>query len=390
MDARTASDGLSEVGQAVAAGETPAAGRARRHALLLGDRSPVRQQVMSCLVSAATYVLYAAIIGLQIAWGIVPAAAGGALIAVTLGLNLVCYALVRGGWVATGIDPGLGRTQMVIGILAMYLAYAVQGPTAPAVLVVMASHVVYAMFVLSPRAVWRLVAASLLGLAFTQAACALLWPERYPVQVQVVGFLYAALVLPLIALLADRVTSMTQRLKAQQAALQQALAQVRELATRDELTRTHNRHHMIELLRLQQEQRRRADAPVALALIDIDHFKQVNDRYGHGTGDEVLRRLAAYLKAQLRSGDQLARWGGEEFLLLLPGTTAEDGLRVLERMQRTLAEDSPGVMPLGLAVSYSGGVTHLDRDESIDTAIDRADQAMYRAKQAGRARSALA
>lgn len=390
MDARTATVGLSEVGQAVADGEQAAPVRAQRAAALLGRDPRVRKQVMSCLVSAVTYVLYAAIVGLQIAWGIVPPAAGSALIAVTLGLNLVFYGLVRSGAVAEGLDPGLSRTQMGVGILAMYLAYAVQGPTAPAVLVVMASHVVYAMFVLSPRAVWRLVAVSLLGLAATQAACVLLWPERYPVRVQVVGFLYAALVLPLIALLADRVTAMTQRLKAQQAALQEALTQVRELATRDELTRTHNRHHMIELLRLQQEQRRRADAPVAVALIDIDHFKLVNDRYGHATGDEVLRRLAVHMKAQLRAGDQLARWGGEEFLLLLPATTPEDGLQVLERMQRSLAEAGPALMPLGLAISYSGGVTHLGRDESIDAAIDRADQAMYRAKQAGRARSTLA
>lgn len=357
---------------------------------LMGHDKRTRRQVEATLFSAATYGLYGLILLAQSQLGLVRGSVAAALGAGMLLCNLAFYAAVRSGLVSHGPDPGLTGTQMVVGVAYVYLGYAALGPAAPGIVIVMASHVVYAMFWMTPSSVWRLALASLAGLAVTMALCARLWPGRYPHEVQVSTFLYVALVVPLIALLAGRVAGMTQRLQVQRQQLKQALAEVRTLASRDELTRVHNRHHMAERLAdlRRGHGQRHADGtvPLSLALIDIDWFKRVNDEHGHAVGDEVLRRFAALVKAELRSHDLLARWGGEEFLLALPDTPRGQALEVLERLQRTLADPEHRHMPAGLTVSFSAGLVEMAAAETLDAAVERADRAMYTAKHAGRAR----
>lgn len=352
---------------------------------LLGRDRAVRLQVMAVLFSASTYLLYAGISAALVRMELMAPAAALALALASLLVNLLFYGLVRSGRVAGGRDPGLARTQLVVGILFMYAGYAAAGPAATAVLVVMASHVVYAMFSMTPRQVWQLVLLSIAGLALTMLACGLLWPERHPAPVQLAGLLYAALVLPLIAQLADKVTTMTTRLKSQRRELEAALARLQELATRDELTLAHNRRHMLALLQQQQAQHRRQGQPLALALIDLDLFKAINDRHGHAVGDQVLCSFARLAQAQLREGDELARWGGEEFLVLMPRTRRAEARQVMDRLQQQLASQAAACMPLGLGLSFSAGVTELEADEPLAAAVERADQAMYRAKASGRA-----
>jgi diguanylate cyclase (GGDEF)-like protein len=223
------------------------------------------------------------------------------------------------------------------------------------------------------------------------AASRWLWPARYDPAVQLSDLLYALLVMPLIALLAFRITGMTQRLTQQRSELQAALDRLQELATRDELTRANNRRHMTELLQAQQSHHRRLGLPLSIALLDIDLFKRINDEHGHAVGDAVLRQFADLTRDQLRAADLLARWGGEEFLVALPNTGSADGLIALDRLQQRLREASDaGELPAGLRVSFSAGVAELGPDEPLDRAIERADQAMYRAKTSGRSRSLAA
>lgn len=353
---------------------------------LLGSDPVVREQTYGVLFSTATYVVYGLIGCVQVAMGLVAWPVMAWLVASGIALNVLFYALVRSGRVAQGFDPGLRRTQLLVGVLLMYPAYMVLGPAAGGLLVVMASHVVYSMFTMRPRQVWQLVGFILGGLALTMAACHQLWPARYPAAVQVSSFLYALLVLPLIAVLAHRITGMTQRLKQQHAELQAALGRLQELATRDELTQAHNRRHMGELMQAQQSHHRRLGQPLALALLDIDHFKQVNDRLGHAAGDAVLRGFALVAREQLRAADLLGRWGGEEFLVLMPNTGRDDAVTALQRLQQRLTERAAEVMPEGLQISFSAGVTVLAPTEPPQAAVERADLAMYRAKTAGRAR----
>jgi diguanylate cyclase (GGDEF)-like protein len=346
----------------------------------------VREQTSGVLFSAATYVLYGVIGCVQSAFGLLSWSTAALLIALGLFANGVFYALVRSGRTARSVDPGLRKTQLLFGVLMMFPTYMVLGPAASGLLVVMASHVVYAMFTMTPRQVWQLVTFILGGLAATMLACHALWPGRYAPAVQLSSMLYALLVLPLIAVLAHRITGMTQRLRQQHTDLQSALARLQELATRDELTHTHNRRHMAELLDTQQALHRRLGQPLALALLDLDHFKQVNDRLGHAAGDAVLRGFARVAQTQLRAVDLLGRWGGEEFLVLMPATTTDDALAALQRLQQALADRAGDVMPQALRITFSGGVTLLAPDEPPGAAIERADRLMYSAKTAGRAR----
>lgn len=353
----------------------------------LGEGETLRTQTFGVVFSTATYLLYGLITWYQVRVGLMRSDIGWTLTLLALGFNFLAYLVVRNGWVLTGRDPGLARTQLLFGVAMMFAAYAALGPGASGLLVVMASHVVYSMFIMKPRQVWTLVGFTLSGLGVTMLACHWLWPERYDVAVQANGFLYALLVMPLIALLAHRITSMTQRLKAQHLELQDALGRLHELATRDELTRTHNRRHITELLEIEQAQHRRMNLPLCVALIDIDLFKSVNDRHGHAVGDEVLRGFSQFARQQLRESDLLGRWGGEEFLLVLPNTSRASALLAMNRLQQRLAAVSSDIMPVGLRITFSAGVTELSTDEDIDHAIERADQAMYRAKTSGRARS---
>jgi len=160
------------------------------------------------------------------------------------------------------------------------------------------------------------------------------------------------------------------------------------LATVDELTSLVNRRRMHEVL--EAEERRQSDGRgTCIALLDIDFFKQVNDRYGHAAGDAVLRSFSNTARACLRANDVLARWGGEEFLLLLPDAAPEDARSVLERM----AERVHDMKVAGLQerrISFSAGLATRRAGEPFADAIHRADKALYQAKEAGRDRIVLA
>ena len=126
-----------------------------------------------------------------------------------------------------------------------------------------------------------------------------------------------------------------------------------------------------------------------IALLDIDHFKQVNDTHGHATGDEVLRVFGALARRIVRANDYVARIGGEEFVILFPATPIEAALQVCDRLRREISA-SPLAYGAGpVWVTVSGGLSEL-RTESVDDALKTADEALYRAKQDGRDRLAKA
>lgn len=160
-------------------------------------------------------------------------------------------------------------------------------------------------------------------------------------------------------------------------------AKLQELATTDGLTGAFNRRHGQERLEAEVDQSHRLGHPVGFVLLDIDHFKQVNDRFGHGVGDRILQRVSSLLRDRVRRTDTVSRWGGEEFAMVLPGTDAAgaagfaqnvlDGMTVIET-------------PDGVPLSASLGAVSLRKDETATELVRRADRLMYRAKQSGRAR----
>jgi diguanylate cyclase (GGDEF)-like protein len=170
-------------------------------------------------------------------------------------------------------------------------------------------------------------------------------------------------------------------------ALRDQITQVSEHARRmedaaytDDLTGTENRRGMERMLR------ERGDAlvrPVALLLFDIDHFKQVNDRFGHRIGDEVLASVAQLIKSQLRPGDTIYRWGGEEFLVVASAIGFEAARALAERVRHIVGAS---VHPVAGASTVSVGVSTCASGESLDVALQLADEALYLAKDQGRNR----
>jgi diguanylate cyclase (GGDEF)-like protein len=191
-----------------------------------------------------------------------------------------------------------------------------------------------------------------------------------------------------ISLLGSYVSGLRSRLAA-------ALGRLKELATRDELTGLYNRRHLMDTLDQQQERSKRYGEPFALCIIDIDHFKSINDSHGHGVGDEVLRAFAERIRSQLRKMDIIGRddadntfgrYGGEEFLLLLPYAVGSSPAACLNRLRSGVAA-APFVTSAGeLSVTFSAGFAQHRPDESNALLISRADEALYRAKSAGRDR----
>lgn len=155
----------------------------------------------------------------------------------------------------------------------------------------------------------------------------------------------------------------------------------------DPLTRIYNRQKMIPMLEREQERAISADEPCVIAMADLDHFKSINDTHGHPAGDAVLRHVAHFLATHLRPSDLIFRYGGEEFLLCLPDTNPYGALGVLNRLRQQLTEERIPVAPeVTLRVTGSFGIAALENGTSLEMVIERADKAVYSAKQGGRNR----
>ncbi len=168
--------------------------------------------------------------------------------------------------------------------------------------------------------------------------------------------------------------------------LKQQMEKVKQEIIIDPLTRTYNRRAYDEKIKQEMMGFQRYSRPTALAIVDIDHFKNVNDTYGHRTGDGVLRILSGVMKKEIREIDVLARYGGEEFALILPHTSYEQALDVTERIRRKVEESRFTYKSKPFSVTISIGVGTLRAEDTLETYVERVDQALYRAKNSGRNR----
>lgn len=172
--------------------------------------------------------------------------------------------------------------------------------------------------------------------------------------------------------------------------LQRELDETSEMVRHDPLTGTLNRKGLDEALEREIAVARRRATPLCIALLDIDNFKELNDTFGHRTGDEALRHLATVMRESLRPQDLVGRYGGEEFVILLPDTDEQHALSAIGRLQRELTKRFFLAENRRLLITFSAGLALLGGDEDPYRAIDRADKAMYAAKRAGKNRVLLA
>lgn len=165
-------------------------------------------------------------------------------------------------------------------------------------------------------------------------------------------------------------------------------ASLLKLSREDPLTSLFNRRTLMEVLEDEMRRSQRYSRPMSILLMDIDHFKKVNDQWGHPTGDAVLRAFAAECKEMMRENDKIGRWGGEEFVMMLPETERSDAVQVANRLRELTAAMAihTGTGNELIHVTVSIGIASSKLNDTVDALISRADQAMYEAKNIGRDR----
>ena len=316
--------------------------------------------------------------------GMAPALPAAALIAAGLVVYGGCFLFLRSGHNLRFSDPSLTAPQILFGLIYAVAAYAICGGGRGAVFPMLMVVLVFGMFELPPRAMRR---AGLMALTmFGTAMVVLAWwqPQVYVPQVELGHFMILAVTLPVFTTLAGELSRLRETTRRQKADLTEALTRIQDLATRDELTGLTNRRHLQQLIELERTRGIRSGQAFCLAMIDLDHFKRINDTHGHPAGDRVLRHFAREALATIRGSDVLGRWGGEEFLLMLPDTRAALAKLGVERLRlraEALRIDVDGQL-LNFTLS-AGLVEHLAGEAVADT-IARADRALYLAKQQGR------
>lgn len=182
----------------------------------------------------------------------------------------------------------------------------------------------------------------------------------------------------------DDVTSRLRMAEARITELECALRQLTEISLADPLTGALNRRGIAEAFARETARAVRQDAPLTLAVLDLDDFKRVNDRYGHSAGDAALIRLTEIATRSLRPTDAWGRLGGEEFLVLMPDADLASAHRALNRLLTTLSR-SP-LPDNGICLSFSGGIAQHRAGETLEQLVGRADHIAYQAKRAGKAR----
>lgn len=356
--------------------------------LVLGTEPRQRRHLSRFLLSAVVYAFSLAVQWRVTTWSgfVWLDAAGLYVLAVSLTITGF-YVAIRSSFSRRFADSALTVPQMVFAILALAGAYLINPAVRGMLLMLVALVLVFGAFALTPANCRRLGAFAVVALGLAMGVGATLAPDRFPPSIEALHFLFSLIVLSSIGVLAGQLSRLRFDLRAQKAELKQALDRIQLLATRDELTGLPNRRHVQDLLKLESSRANQERAPLSLCLIDIDHFKRINDTLGHAAGDQVLRLVAQHAALSLRETDVLARWGGEEFLLLLPKTSLDQAESVVQRVRERLGSDEIWSERPELRVTFSAGITeHLDREPMQDT-IARADALLYQAKEGGRDRA---
>jgi diguanylate cyclase (GGDEF)-like protein len=352
---------------------------------LLSSHQPRRMRTSMALLALLLMVASALVMLLVAKAGVAPLryVRWWAVISVG-GVTLLC-ALIRSGWSERMRDPSLTIAQMLWTITCGAVAYVIAGQARGIVPAVLAMIFFFGTF--------SLRTGQILGIGlYTLAAFALaitFSPHYDGTPYGVLDSAYAAMVaLVLLGCMALnlRIQRIRARMLQQRTELSRALILNRELATRDELTGLLNRRHMLELMHLEQRRAERSGRNLVVALLDIDHFKHINDNHGHSTGDRALQLFSTAVRSSVRGTDVLARWGGEEFVLLISDTATDDAADLLERVRCAVAAQALPHAGGPICFTVSIGMAVYQAGESIEHTLERADKALYAAKNSGRDR----
>jgi diguanylate cyclase (GGDEF)-like protein len=349
-----------------------------------------RQRLRWTGAMAASYALDALFLALFAAAGTIPAALAldYGIVAATV-CALAWLAFVK-GWNLRARDPNLTEPLMIVAVL-LQLGVAVAAPQlAFPFLANLFTAFAFGMLWLDLR---RAVAVCLAvvfgaGIVFAAVGDRIGAPTARPVEVFLV-WSYFSLVLGRCLLVSVAANESRARLAASRRKLGDTLEQVQRLASRDELTRALNRRSLVSALERECARTERGGPTFCVAMIDLDHFKRINDTHGHAAGDAVLRAFAAAVHDTMRATDVFGRYGGEEFMLVLVGTPADAARDAVERIRAVVAGLDWRAIVGDTPVTLSAGVAACRKGEVVEELLQRADRALYEAKHGGRNRTVL-
>lgn len=353
---------------------------------LLGTEQAQRLRVQQAGFATVLMALCVGVTLLASSWVGQPLAPLAVWAACSLAGLLAIYLSIRSGWTLRFDDPSLTLPQMTFAIACAAVGYALAGPVRAMALPILMIILMFGMFRMQARsALWTsLYALTCFGISM--GLMARLQPGVFNPNVELGHFLMLAFMVPAVSVLAGRLSSIRHRLEVQKAALAEALSKIQAMAIRDELTGLFNRRHMQALLEQETLRCARTGRSYCVALLDIDHFKRINDRHGHAAGDASLRAFASAAQAAIRSADVLARWGGEEFVLMLADTALPPAAAGLERLRAQVAAIEIPVDDAQLRLTVSAGLTMHRVGETGMQTLERADKLLYEAKASGRNR----
>jgi diguanylate cyclase len=316
---------------------------------------------------------------------------------VVLALNVFFYAAIRSNLNLRFADPSMTLAQICLSIMpGLYVMYHAQ-QSRGVFLLLCVSAAMYGLFQFRTRDFVIMTSvvvgaySALIALVYTNR------PDEIELQVEILQlfalfatFLQFSGLGSYIASLRHKVKEKNKELAARNAELEQALGRIEELAMRDELTGVFNRRYLMETIRNEKARCDRSGSVFAICILDVDHFKKVNDTFGHLAGDQILQAIAKTASGALRQTDYFGRYGGEEFALVLTGTLVEGAMITAERVRSRIEALSFPSIGGDLKVTVSIGIADSRFSEDTSQTFKRADEALYRAKQSGRNRSVIA
>jgi len=339
-------------------------------------------------LSVVNYTLQSLVIALFAWTGSVAWATAVAFFVASVGISLAFWFVIRQGLNLRLRDPGMLTPQIVSSWLLQVVFIAVAPQLALVFLVCLLVGFNHAMISFTGRQFTQawLAQGAAIGVALLVAGDRFGYPGASGADVAIWwGFFF--LCMYRLTAIGRQYSTLRAKLSEKNHQLQASLERIEQLASHDDLTGALNRRSFMRLLEAERARAERNDQAFCVALLDVDHFKAVNDRFGHATGDHVLKEFSRVVQGTSRVSDVFARYGGEEFIVLLTAPTELSAAEhATERLRAAVERHDWTAVAFGLRVTVSAGVACFRPGESVEQLISRADQALYRAKNKGRNR----
>jgi len=351
------------------------------------------------LMAALSYALWLGLTFYCYALGYIELSPGWFALVMSLTLvgNLIFFILLRSGINLRYVDPSLTLPQMLVATFWVMLLVGVAPKVRGIFLLLYVVIFLFGIFRLRRSQYLWMTGLALVGYGAIVLREILSDLSAVPLSLELLQFAVLLVTLVWLAFFGSYVGRLRDTLAGRNRELAEALTKNRELAIHDDLTGTFNRRHILAILEDERIRAERTGRGFGVCLMDIDHFKEINDRYGHLVGDEILREFSERVVGEIRVMDRIGRdgaketetfgrYGGEEFLLVLPETDSEGAIACGERIRNRIARESfkvaDGEAEANITVSI--GITVYNSDEPIRDTLSRADRALYRAKHIGR------